>query len=186
MNETDLNTNKRKIKPDKVFLNYILFLLILLFFFIYHLLFSRIWFRIPVEECEEGFCETISELCIFNPFRDKTLENRIRKMVDFLREQDKVKAFKILEELKKDKQIAPEVIDDLVSYKKIRSDVAPYLGKIKARDYFKKKNLIVFAFYVFYDTNSPYYEPGGENISCCGVAYLDSDTHIIKEFVLIH
>ncbi len=178
-------TNQVKVKPDKVFLNFVLVVLIAFLFLEYHLLFSRIWFRIPVEDCEEGFCETISELCIFNPFRDKTLENKIQKMIDYIKEKDPKKASKILEELKNDKQISPRVINDLIDYREIRDDMYPYLDKIKPRDYFKKKDKIIFAFYVLNSPDSPYYNRTFDHVCCYGIAYIDSKTKKIEAVAIL-
>ncbi|BBB33231.1 hypothetical protein TTHT_1764 [Thermotomaculum hydrothermale] len=143
---------------------------------------GMVLFRIPWRDAEIGCSETVSDLCIFNPFRDRTLERKFQKMIDYLSCTDKKKAEQILSELKKDKSISQNAINFLIDLKTKRPDIAPLYGGIKPRDYFKKNGKIYFVFFNTYNKKSKYKPYKSRHIPDCGKAVIDPNTKKILEF----
>ncbi len=165
----------------------ILFLLWGSYFVYKHEIRKMVLFRIPPwEDTDVGCGVFVSDLCVFNPLRDRTLENTVQRMVDYLHEKDPEKANKILEELKQNPIVSEKVIKRLQDYRKIRPDICVDLGRLKPIDYFKKKGKIVFAFWVKYCKESPYYDDKSwDNNAAGGYVEIDPKTGKIVAFVMI-
>ena len=93
-------------------------------------------FRIPGDYTDIGCGVSVSDVCIFNPLRDRTLENTVQRMIDYLHEKDPEKAKKILEELKRNPIVSDEAIKWVLWHRKNPFENCNYLGKIKPIDYF--------------------------------------------------
>ena len=164
----------------------VLFLLWGSYFVYKHEIRKMVLFRIPPwEDADIGCGVLVCDLCIFNPLRDRTLENTVQRMIDYLHEKDLKKANKILEELKKNPMVSEKVIKQLMVYKRIRPDVCFHLGKIAPVDYFQKKGEITFVFFVRYCKESPYYDDKSwDNNAAGGSIEINSKTGKIIGFYL--
>jgi len=155
-------------------------------YFVYkHEIRKMVLFRIPGDYTDIGCGVLVSDVCIFNPLRDRTLERTVQRMIDYLHEKDPEKAGQILEELKKNPIVSSKVIKRLQAYRKKRPDLCVDLGRLKPIDYFKKKGKIIFAFWVKYCKESPYYGKFQHNVAAGGYIKIDPKTGKIVSFVMI-
>ena len=165
----------------------VLFLLWGSYFVYKHEIRRMVIFRIPGDYVDVGCGVLVSDVCIFNPLRDRTLERTVQRMIDYLHQKDLKKANKILEEIKQNPMVSEKVIKRLQVYKRIRPDVCFHLGKIAPVDYFQKKGEITFAFFVKYCKESPYYDDKSWNNNAAGGGVdIDPKTGKILNIYLIH
>jgi len=157
-------------------------------YFIYkHEIRKMVLLRIPPwEDVDVGCGVFVSDLCIFNPLRDRTLERTVQRMIDYLHEKDPEKAKKILEEIKQNPIVSDKAIKWVLWYRKnFPKDRLNDLGRLKPIDYFRKKGKIIFAFFVRYCKESPYYDDKSwDNNAACGYIEIDPKTGKIIAFYL--
>ncbi len=163
----------------------VLFLLWGSYFVYKHEIRKMVLFRMPGELCDIGCGVLVSEACLFNPLRDRTLENTVQRMIDYLHEKDPEKAKKILEELKRNPIVSEEAIKWVLRYRKsLTIRRRSFLGKIRPIDYFRKKDVIIFAFWVEYCKESPFYGKFRDNKAAGGSVDIDPKTGKIVAFYL--
>ena len=142
-------------------------------------------FRIPGDYVDVGCGVLVSDVCIFNSLRDRTLERTVQRMIDYLHEKDPEKAKKILEEIKQNPIVSDEAIKWVLRYRKsLTIRRRSFLGKIRPIDYFRKKDVIIFAFWVEYCKESPFYGKFRDNKAAGGSVDIDPKTGKIIAFYL--